>query len=128
MPRPSHRRGNLELVKLFGGPAWKLANQRLEGSLKVYQGSLQRSRKEIDAINRKRKADQARPRADALRAALTGPEADRARVRPQVKVKPALQALEAEWWENAYKNHEIELACVSLEDHIRQAKRECVKR
>jgi len=88
---------NLELLNRFGANAWKSHADQLQQLQQSLSQSLDVSRREIDAINRKRKAD-------------------------QLAVGSVLLELENEFWSQLSKNREIEHACLQLRSEIKRLK------
>jgi len=92
------RVANLELLKRYGGNAWKSHNQFLSFMEKGMEMELKKSKEKTMTLNRKRKMD-------------------------QVKIGEKLRGLEDDFFQSVKKNHDIEIACFQLEQEI-QALRE----
>jgi len=88
---------NLELMKKFGGTVWKSYNDHILALQQSIDAMVVKARKDIDAINRKRKT-------------------------AQVSMASQLQQLETQWFELTARNHEIETACYLLDQHIKKIK------
>ena len=88
---PSRRSiGNLELLQQHGAKKWIAQLDGLEAHSKQLEEEEKRLAAEIDAVNRKRKAD-------------------------QLAAAPVLAKLEADWVGLVKKNLEIEAACLTME-------------
>ena len=86
----SNRLVNLELLHQHGAKLWIAKNNELEASAKQLEAKEAEITGKIEALNRKRKAD-------------------------QLAVAPKLQAMEAEWVASVKKNLEIEAKNLQLE-------------
>jgi len=94
---------NLELMKRFGGNAWKTHNEHLSALKQSIENSLAKSQKDINMVNRKRKAD-------------------------QLSAGETLVTLEYEWQQLIKKNGDIEEACVRLESECKRLRTDAQQR
>jgi NAD-dependent oxidoreductase involved in siderophore biosynthesis len=86
----SRRLGNLELLQQHGAPLWRAHLNTLDQSSSRLDAHARALAESVEAVNRKRKAD-------------------------QLAVGPKLLQLEAEWVGAVKKNLEIEAQCLRLE-------------
>ncbi len=94
---------NLELLKKFGSQAWKMHNEDTLTAKSLAAAQLAAVKRETEAVNRKRKAD-------------------------QTAVAPTLKSLEAEFYDLSAKNMEIEAACVLMESSNTKMRDAAIKR
>ncbi|CAN6584849.1 unnamed protein product [Malus baccata var. baccata] len=94
---------NLELIDKYGPDAWIQNNNRLQSILSRMQKLAQEQYQNIETVNRERKHHQQ----------TTAYE---------------LNALAAQWKELCQKNIEIQSACVKLENHLEELRREAAER
>ena len=87
------RLGNLELLQQHGAKQWVAHLNQLEAASKALEREEQALTAQIEAVNRKRKAD-------------------------QLAVGPALHAQETQWIAAVKKNMEIDAACRAKEAEI----------
>ncbi|CAN6717443.1 unnamed protein product [Malus baccata var. baccata] len=94
---------NLELIDKYGPDAWIQNNNRLQSILLRMQKLAEEQYQNIETVNRERKHHQQ----------TTAYE---------------LNALAAQWKELCQKNIEIQSACVKLENHLEELRREAAER
>ncbi|XP_021727162.1 pre-mRNA-splicing factor SPF27 homolog isoform X2 [Chenopodium quinoa] len=94
---------NLELMSKFCPDVWKHYNQRLEASLNRLQALAAEHGEKIETVNRERKFQQQN----------AGNE---------------LNVLSAQWRELCLKNIEIQEACVKIESHLEELRKEAAER
>ncbi|XP_028786854.1 pre-mRNA-splicing factor SPF27 homolog [Neltuma alba] len=97
------RMENLDLLLKYGPDAWKLHNQRLEVYLSRMQKLAQEQNENIEKVNRERKYH-------------------------QQNTAYELNALSTQWKELCQKNIDIQAACASIENHIKELRREAAER
>ncbi|RKP08272.1 Pre-mRNA-splicing factor SPF27 [Thamnocephalis sphaerospora] len=88
---------NLELLQKYGANAWRMHNFQVEGELNAVKQELEREKASVVACNQERKA-------------------------MQVDAGTKLARLEAQWYELVAKNAQLEVACVGLENQIKEWK------
>lgn len=84
---------NLELLQQYGANAWRAHLNSLEAASKALGAGVAAAAAEVEATNRKRKAE-------------------------QTEAGPRLMRLEAEWVQGVKKNLEIESQCLRLEHEV----------
>eukprot|EP00824_Muranothrix_gubernata_P019121 TRINITY_DN38675_c0_g1_i1.p2 TRINITY_DN38675_c0_g1~~TRINITY_DN38675_c0_g1_i1.p2 ORF type:complete len:235 (+),score=60.48 TRINITY_DN38675_c0_g1_i1:31-705(+) len=86
---------NLELLNKYGVNAWRKHNEKMDREASRLRGSVDLVRQSIDETNRKRKVD-------------------------QMNAESKLHHRELQFQELVAKNHQIEAACVQLEEEIKR--------
>jgi len=84
---------NLELLQAYGANAWRKYNSDLEGLSKIFAKTQKKIQKKINDVNADRKEEQ-------TAGGIT------------------IRSLESKWISLVHKNHEIENACLALEQEI----------
>ena len=84
---------NLELLQQYGANAWRAHLNSLEAASKALGAGVAAAAAEVEATNRKRKAE-------------------------QTEAGPRLMRLEAEWVQGVKKNLEIESQCLRLKHEV----------
>ena len=108
----------MELLQKFGGNAWRYHNFQLEAETKILQAQLEVVQKDINNVNKKRKAGQV-----DLSSPLSTPTLSDASLFSQLEALSTLSSLQSRLVDLRGASYRVEAACTHLDARVEQLRK-----